>query len=253
MIKARKAEKNKRNVLVCVIKNKNDLAILLRKRWYRIPVKYAPRKQFEYIAFYQPAKLDEKGKRIECFAKVSKVQIKKRIRLLPDEAGHPNANDDYLKIEFRKIRRLSRPIINIVPRRVSFGFTSLNNLRSARNILELYDILPTEDMVAKRLEQSGIKTVREFPFSRDGKRCRIDIAIIRRKNNIAIECDNYKAHRSKAQLRKDKEKDAFLRRFGWNVIRLKERDILANLGSCIKEIRSSVRSLPRRSMAFQGQ
>ena len=52
-------------VLVGVLKNKRDLGILLQKHWYRIPVRYLPKKKFDYIAFYQPLVFGRRGKRIE--------------------------------------------------------------------------------------------------------------------------------------------------------------------------------------------
>lgn len=35
-------------------KNKEDRTILFKKKWYRIPLAYVPKRRFNYIAFYQP-------------------------------------------------------------------------------------------------------------------------------------------------------------------------------------------------------
>src|SRR3989344_210736 len=144
-----------------VLKNKNDLRILLRDYWYRIPAVFMPKQQFKYLAFYQPAIFGRNGKRILYYARVVKIEKVKRLALLPKEINHPRAYDDYIKTTFRQIKRLSRSIKNIIPRRVSFGFTSLGKLLSAKDILELYGVTPTEQIMEKRLERLGIKVITE--------------------------------------------------------------------------------------------
>ena len=234
--------KNK-NVLVGVLKNRDDLKILLLNHWYRIPVEFLPGRKFKYIAFYQPVSFGARGKRIEYFARVSKISRSKRIKLLPKQSSHPRANKNYLKVKFRQIKKLPKPVINIIPRRVSFGFTDLKTLLSAKNILELYGVPPTEQIVEKALKRAGIRTKREYPVRKCGKRYRIDIAIIGKNGRIAVECDNDKAHGTKIQKKRDSIKDRFLRRNGWRVIRLKERDILEHLDDCIKKINLEYKSI----------
>lgn len=229
-------------VLVAILKNKNDQRILLKHHWYRIPVEFLPKREFKYLAFYQPTIFGKHGKRIEYYARVLRRKVCKRISLLPKEAKHPRANDNYLKLEFAEVKKLPRPIRNIIPRRVSFGFTTLKNLFSSRDILELYGVPATEQIIGQRLKYFGIKAEPEFPVSIKNKRFRLDFAIVRGDKRIAIECDNYRAHANKAQKRKDKIKDVYLRRAGWRVIRLKEQDIVENPDSCIEKIKKLTRS-----------
>lgn len=225
-----------KTVLVGVLKSRNDRQILLSERWYRIPVEFLPKRKFKYLAFYQPAVFRKRGKRIEYYAKVFNKKVYKRIKLLPKEKNHPRAQDNYLKIRLVKIQKLPRPIKNIIPRRVSFGFTSLETLLRARDILELYGVPKTEQIVEARLKRLGLKPIPELPVKIKGKRFRIDLAIVLPNNRLAIECDNYKAHLNKSQKLKDRIKDSYLRRAGWRVIRLKEKDIIGNLSACIKRI-----------------
>src|SRR3989338_9056121 len=103
-------------VLVGVLKSKNDLRILLRNHWYRVPAVFMPKRRFKYVAFYQPAIFGRNGKRILYYACVAKKEKVKRIVLLPKEINHPRAHDDYIKITFRRISELPRPIKNIIPR-----------------------------------------------------------------------------------------------------------------------------------------
>ena len=223
-------------VLVGVLKSKNDRKILLQKHWYRIPIAFLPKRKFKYIAFYQPVLFGKRGKRIEYYGRITKTEKIKRIDLLPAERLHPRANDDYMKFKFSKIEKLARPIKNIIPRRVSFGFTSLSKLSASRSILELYDVPAIEQIVQKGLDRLGIKTQKEYTISRGGRRYRLDLVVFCSQGSIAIECDNYKAHSGKQQVKKDETKDAFLGQLGWCVIRLPEKDIIERLDYCLNRV-----------------
>ena len=226
----------KEEVLVGVLKSKSDLRILLEEKWYRIPVSFAPKRAFTHVAFYQPAALGRWGKRIEYYARVLGKEIRKRIELLPCESEHPRANEDYLKISFKNIEKLAKPIRNIIPRRVSFGFTDLKTLRSAKDILQLYGVPSTEQILERKLNQLGIKTVSQHTISVGGKRYRLDLAIVCANRNIVIECDNRKAHSSKIQKLKDKQKDTNLKKLGWRVVRFGEQDILEHLERSVSRV-----------------
>lgn len=100
---------------------------------------------------------------------------------------------------------------------------------------------PTEEIVERRLKQLGIEVKPEFPVSVNGRRFRIDLAIFQNSRKIAIECDNVKAHAGKFQKTRDKIKNSYLRRAGWRVIRLKERDIIERLDYCTNRIQKLLR------------
>ncbi|MDO8664465.1 MAG: DUF559 domain-containing protein [Candidatus Liptonbacteria bacterium] len=229
--KTKEKMKGQKQVLVGVLKDRRDLRILLEEKWYRIPVAFLPKRKFTHVAFYQPAALGRKGKRIEYYARVAGKEIRKRVELLPKDSEHPRAGEDYLKVSFNSVEELAKPIRNVVPRRVSFGFTDLKTLRSARDILELYSVPPTEQILERALNRRGIKTLPQYTLSAGGKRYRLDLAIFCEHGNIAIECDNRKAHSSQVQKLKDKQKDADLKKLGWRVIRFSEPDILERLNA----------------------
>ena len=123
MNKTEKLKRKSKTVLVCVLKTKSDLRILLKQNWYRIPVAYLPRRKFSYLAFYQPAVFGKGGQRIQYYARVKSSRVAKRIELLPREKNHPRAHNDYLRIELAWVKKLARPIKNIIPPTVSFLFT----------------------------------------------------------------------------------------------------------------------------------
>jgi len=230
-------------VLVGVLKSKNDRKILLEDHWYRIPMVYLPKRHFDYLAFYQPAVFGTQGKRIGYYARVLNHQIVKRSDLLPDESNHPRTHDYYFRLRVGKIRRLSPAIKNIIPRRVSFGFTTLNRLLKSKNILQVYDVVPTEQMVEDGLEQSHIKAIPQYYVLGGQKRYCLDFAVLCKRGEIAIECDNKKAHSGRHEREKDKTKNTYLRRRGWIVIRLSEHDIVSDFEGCIQRVKKAIRKL----------
>jgi len=242
-------------VLVGVLKNRRDLNILLAENWYRIPMRYAPKRKFDYLAFYQPTSFGRKGKCIQYYAPVLDYKVIKRSDLLPKELEHPRAKDYYLQIHVGKIEKLSRPIRNTIPRRISFGFTTLNHLLKSKNILQLYKVTPTEQMVEDGLKEAGIKVkprserssttgaISQYYVLSSEKRYCLDFAVFCQRGKIAIECDNKKAHSILAQKKKDGIKNTFLKRRGWTVIRLREDDIVSNLKGCIKRVKNTIQKL----------
>ena len=243
MVKNQAKDKIDQIVLIGVLKNKSDLDILLSENWYRIPVKYSPKRRFNYLAFYQPALFGRQGKRIRYYACVLDYQIIKRSDLLPDESRHFKACDYYLRIQVGKIKKLPCPIRNITPRRVSFGFTTLNHLLKSKNILQLYNVAPIEEILEHGLRQAGIKTIAQHYVLSGKKRYCLDFAVFCQQGSIAIECDNKKAHSGLVQREKDKIKNAFLRKRGWIVIRLPEEEIVSDLRGCVVRIKKAVQKL----------
>ena len=231
-------------VLVGVIKCEHDLDILMTKKWYRIPKAFAPVKKFTYLAFYQPAIFGKQGRRIQYYARVLNHQTTKRINLLPDESDHPRAKDNYTCIDVGNIKKLSRPIKNIIPRRVIFGFTTLERLLKSKDILQLYRVAPIEQIFKTGLRRAKIKVISQYyVLINKRKRYRLDFAIFCQRGQIAIECDNKKAHSGSRILEKDKRKNIVLEKLGWTVIRLREQHIIFDPSGCIAKVKKTIQKL----------
>jgi len=238
-----KVKNRERTVLVAVLKSKKDQRFLLTGHWYRIPLDFLPKRRFIHLAFYQPAIFGRHGKRIEYYACVTARKVMKRIDLLPREPDHSRAGEGYMRFEVSRITKLESPIKNIIPRRVSFGFTSIKALHASKDILELYSVPKTEQIIAGHLARLGIKTTPEYTVSAGGRHYRIDLVVKCEKGSIAIECDNYKAHSSSVQKKKDKLKDIFLKKLGWRVLRFREKEILEETSRCIARVTNAIKSL----------
>ena len=230
-------------VLVGVLKDRRDRALLFHERWYRIPVAFAPTRAFRYLAFYQPATFGREGKRIQYYARVLRSRVCPRRELLPRELQHPRVGALYRQLWVGKVRCLPRLIRNVVPRRVSFGFTTLRRLRGATNMLQLYGVVPTEEIVRGSLARLGIPATPQHSVFCAGKRYRLDFAIVCRRGSIAVECDNTKAHAGRRQRAKDRAKDADVRRCGFVVLRITEHDIVSDLRRSMERVRRMVNHL----------
>ncbi len=239
----KKEEAPRGTVLVGVLKNRRDRTLLFGEHWYRMPVAFAPTRAFRYLAFYQPAAFGREGKRIQYYARVLRSRVRPRRALLPREPLHPRAGELYRQFRVGRIRHLPRPIRNVLPRRVTFGFTTLRRLLAAKNILQLYGVVPTERIVGRTLARVGIASVPQHTVSCAGRRYRLDFAIVCERGFIAIECDNRKAHAGRRQRVQDRTKNDDLRRCGWLVLRLREHDIVSNLDRCIWRVQRAVKRL----------
>ena len=61
---------------------------------------------------------------------------------------------------------------------------------------------------------------------------------------LAIECDGDYWHGNKKQQSKDRQKDGYLRRRGWHVLRLSETEIKTNIDECVAKVVSFLSTQP---------
>ena len=230
-------------VLIGILKDRRDLALLLKKRLYRIPVSHTPRRPFDYLGFYQTAAFGRTGQCIRYIAPVLGRIRAKRKDILGGEPGYPRANDLYWFYRVGKPMRLPSPIRNIGPRRFTFAYTTLRHLFESHDILEVFGVPPIERMMQDIFAKSGIPVLPEFTMSAGIKRYRLDFACFCRNGGLAIECDGEEFHNHPIQAKYDRTKDARLRKLGWTVLRLTEREIVRSPGACLKRVKAVVKKL----------
>ncbi|NJR48869.1 MAG: hypothetical protein HC780_04180 [Leptolyngbyaceae cyanobacterium CSU_1_3] len=126
--------------LVVIMNNERDMEIAREQHWYRIPVesveKYLKKRcNPEWLAFYQTKVFGDEGYAIRYYAKVKKVEIVDRVHLFPEDSI---SKKRYYKIEISALERLSQPIISQHFRRIVFIQTTLEKLKNATEVKELY-------------------------------------------------------------------------------------------------------------------
>ncbi len=160
-------------VLVAVINRVKDLEILKGKGWYRIPVKYAPKRKPDYIAFYQTRVFGKEGRAIRYYASVKSSSVVKRLKLLPDEKGHSRAREYYYKFNLGIVRRTPRVLHNDSRRRISFGFTTLVKLRDHQDFAERFRLGGAQapaDVARRRKEAPKLEDIKliDYDFKKYG-------------------------------------------------------------------------------------
>ena len=224
-----------KRVLIGVVKNQRDLNFILEEKWYRIPVKYAPTKEYDIIAFYQPENFGDHGKRIEYYGVIDSYEIMKREELINDGI---RSHERYFKINFSNVIKLKRPIINNTSMRVSFKFCDFKDLEDSEDLAELFGVEDIEGIIEEKLKEIGIIYEREYFIKMDnGKTYRLDFALFPESKKVDLECDNEKYHSISSQKIIDKKRDFQMKKMGWKILRLKGSDIINDIDGCVKKIR----------------
>jgi hypothetical protein len=127
-------------VLVAVMNDPRDLEIARTEGWYRIPVKRAPKQVgADYLALYLTGRFPPHQRhRVTYYAPIRAYRLVRRVTLFPDAPDHPRAQESYFKIEIGPLQALDVPVVAEKLRRITFISTSLDQLRRAREIRELW-------------------------------------------------------------------------------------------------------------------
>ena len=234
----------KATVFIGVLKTPEDLSLLLRDRWYRIPADSAPGRAFRYMAFYQPASFGKDSGKIRYYAAVRSRFCARRLELLPDDPLHPAAEKLYIRYELGPPRELERPVQNSGRERLTFAYTTLRRLKSARDLHGLFGVPPLEKILHADLKRAGLGFAPEHMVLENNRcRYRLDFAVFCGGGKLDIECDGRRWHALAAVKKRDALRDAWLAGRGWTILRLSENDILRHRVRAMARIREAARAL----------
>lgn len=232
-------------VLVAVMNDPRALEIARTKGWYRIPVRRAPpRAGADYVAFYQTAAFGpEERWKINYYAPIRRYRIVHRRDLLPEEANHPRADDEYYKLEIGPLESLPHPIPSRRLRRITFIPTTLKRLLSAEEINDLWLGSQVEEQLWQSFKEHGILAERQVSLREKDETYRVDFALYCQNGRLAILCqyDDF------GDLHLVRESPAIadyeLAAAGWTALRLKpepspdwSQKALAEVWQIIKEL-----------------
>ncbi len=144
-------------VLVAIINQPRDWAILQERHWYRIPVRTAPKRGVNapILAFYQTKAFDGDRWTISHYAVAREWRTLSRLQILPDEADHPRASELYYQVLLGNLQRLAHPIPSRQWRRITFIVTHWQRLLDAREVSELLHGTIWEERLWKALRGIG--------------------------------------------------------------------------------------------------
>ena len=236
-----KKKYSKPDMLVALLKEKNDLEILLNHNWYRIPIKSAPVDLYKikFLSFYQPSIFKSEKYKIKYYGIIKKIQVIKRKELFPDEIKNSKSELEYYKIIIDRIQELDEPIISKKGRRMVFIKTTLEKFINAHEINDLFHESPLEDKLWQEFKNFKISAERQFYIGSYKRNFFLDFALFCRERNLNVECDGDLYHINKAKAILDNERDNFLNKSGWNILRYSTTQ-LENISTCINEISDTI-------------
>jgi len=235
-----------RNMLVAILKYKNDLGIALNKNWYRIPTrtKRTPilvrENRLEYIAFYQTSVYGNEAFKIQWFARVKNISVVKRNELFPEEPRNPKSKDEYFKIEIHKCEQLPKPIFSKRHRRMLFVNTTYERLVNSVEFNDLFIESPIEENLWEKLKKERIEAERQFMLQTKNKLYYLDFALFCKERNLDVECDGDEYHLSVDAVKYDKKRNNDLTKLGWVVLRYHTEQIKENIDNIIGEVKETI-------------
>ncbi|HLF89869.1 MAG TPA: DUF559 domain-containing protein [Anaerolineales bacterium] len=234
----------KQEVLVALLREVSDLAILELEEWYRIPLDKAPKWRPQWLAFYQPKAFKENAYRIEYYGRVEKIDVVPRRELI-NEFESAKSDKLYWRIQLEKLEKLENPIISLIPRRLLFVPTTWEKFSKAEFINDIFDDSPLEDELWRILKRENIRAERQWEVKIGNRFFYLDFAIFCKKGQIDVEADGDTFHRAtKEQIDADLDRNNQLYKANWQPLRFSSRQIRVNHGKyVIEEIESSINRL----------
>jgi hypothetical protein len=173
-------------VLVAIMNDRRDFEIACDEGWYRIPQKHAPQSTTEAVvlAFYFTKAFGDEKWAIHWYAPVRGHELVRRRDLLPDQAGHPRADERYYKLQLGPLMKLEQPIPSLRWRRVTFIESSWDRLTAAEEINDLY--ISGADGLFVTLKEHNLFPEREFCMREGGTEYVVDMAIPCHEGTVAI-------------------------------------------------------------------
>ena len=233
-------------VLIAIMNNQRDLEIARTQGWYRIPVKSADRlipelEQMQYLAFYQTVVFKRDAYAVNYHAEIERISTVSRIELLPDEAGHQNAEVLYYKLEISPLQRLPQPIPSKRLRRVTFIKTTLAKSRIAQEINDLFHTSPIEDLMWEALKAAEVQAERQYEIRERDANYDLDFFVECSDGaKIDIECNGDAYHSTKAARDRDRRRNTYLTANDWLVLRFGTDELRNDIRGCVNKVRKLI-------------
>jgi hypothetical protein len=141
----------------------------------------------EYFAFYFGRRFGEEKWAIHYYAAQQGYELLTRRDLLPDQPDHPRADDYYYKVQFGPLQKLSRPIISLRWRRITFIHTTWDRFQDAQEINDLFvEGGEYVDRLYATLKDRGIQSERNYQVKEAGAAYQVPLAIFCRDGRLDI-------------------------------------------------------------------
>jgi very-short-patch-repair endonuclease len=232
-------------VLIALLKEKSDFAILQEQGWYRIPVLNAPKRwPPRWLAFYQPKAFKEEAFRVQYYGEVADIQVVPRSELFPNEIESARSSQQYYQLTFKSLEVLDRPVLSLRPRRLVFIPTTWEKFSCAEQINDLFDDSPLEDALWLQLKRLLIQAERQWELVVDEQRYFLDFALFCTKAPVAVETDGDTWHTVPDRANQDYIRQNAIESRGWHVLRFNSKEIREGMQAyCLPEIQKTINHL----------
>jgi hypothetical protein len=166
-------------ILVAIMNNRRDWALVQSEGWYRVPVKHAPpgTPDFDWLAFYFTKAFKEDKWAIHYYVRIEGHELVARRDLIPSEPDHPRAGQWYYKLQLGPLEHKIPPIVSHRWRRVTFIVTSGDRFMQAVEINDLFEQESPVGQLYVRLKELGITVEREWWIDEEGIAYVVDLAL----------------------------------------------------------------------------
>ena len=236
-------------VLVAILNTERDLEILRKEGWYRIPVSSAQkwlrnRWPPKWIAFYQTKVFDSDAYAIRYYARVATIRKRLRSQLLPDEPNNPNAGEWYYQVFLAPLERLPRPIPSRSWRRIVFIPTTWRKFSTAKEVNDLYDESPLEDLLWEQIKRIELTAERQEFITANKTDYALDFAFYCAKGKLDVETDGDTWHADPERIPLDNRRDNDLETSGWSLLRFNGYQLHEEMTKyCVPTIVEKIRRL----------
>jgi very-short-patch-repair endonuclease len=256
---------NDEDLLIGIINNRADLAILDERRWYRIPTTSIKSRERgwppKWFAAFEVASLGEGQQRVVRFGRIADIQVVGRAELFPDEPPGTKSRREYYKLILEAVERLPAPLVPRRPRRNPFIRSTHRRLTEAKEFNQLFFDGAFEDTLWDALQEHVIPAERQWETKVEGKKYILDFAVFCNGDDIDVEVDGPRHHYVAEQSEYDSDRNNGLTTKGWDVLRFTTRQIQTGLTKCIKDIAETIERnggisgdpMPRRYKLSKGR
>jgi len=236
-------------VLVAIVNNLLDFAVVRDEHWYRIPVSSVDkwlrgRWPPAWLAFYQTKVFGSEAHAVNYYARVLDVRRRYRWQLFPDQPRDEKSRRVYYQMTLEPLRRLDRPILSRRLRRIVFIATTWDKFISAAEINDLYDESPLEDAMWAALKGYQIPAERQEFVQIKDRSYALDFAIYCATGKIDVETDGDRWHADRERIPLDNLRDNGLETAGWRVLRFNTPQIREEMeGYCLPTVVENINRL----------
>ncbi len=237
-------DKLRGELLVAILKEKSDFAILQEQGWYRIPVDHRPKRwPPRWLAFYQPKAFGEDAYCVRYFGEVDDIRVVRRCELFPNEIASQKSERSYYRITLKSLEERRQPIPSLLPRRLVFIPTTWEKFDRAEQINDLFDDSPLEDRLWTELKRQQIRAERQWAVQVRRRYYQLDFALFCRDGQIDVETDGDQWHAQRERIPLDNRRNNDLESTGWRVLRFNGHQVRERATECIGQIEDMINRL----------